>query len=98
MEDVAARHGACVVLGGDLNEQAHQPAWRHLAARLADCHAEAPAGSGHTFPARAPGLRIDAVFAAHDTPIVSCAVPATGPDVVRASDHVPVVAELRIGH
>ncbi|GAB2907339.1 endonuclease/exonuclease/phosphatase family protein [Nonomuraea fastidiosa] len=98
MEDVAARHGASIVLGGDLNEQDHQPAWRHLAARLADCHAEAPAGGGPTFPARGPHLRIDAVFAARDTPVVSCAVPATGPDAVRASDHVPVVAELRVGH
>jgi endonuclease/exonuclease/phosphatase family metal-dependent hydrolase len=28
MEDVAARHGASIVLGGDLNEQDHQPAPR----------------------------------------------------------------------
>lgn len=98
MEDVAARHGASVVLGGDVNEQDHQPAWRHLAARLADCHAEAPAGGGPTFPAHGPHLRIDAVFAARDTPVVSCAVPATGSDAVRASDHFPVVAELRVGH
>ncbi|MEV4798775.1 endonuclease/exonuclease/phosphatase family protein [Nonomuraea sp. NPDC049421] len=98
MEDAAARHDASIVLGGDLNEQDHQPAWRHMAARLADCHAEAPAGGGPTFRSPRPRRRIDAVFAAREIAVVSCGVPLTGTDQAGASDHFPVVAELRVGH
>ncbi|MEV0384443.1 endonuclease/exonuclease/phosphatase family protein [Nonomuraea sp. NPDC050643] len=99
MEGVAARFGAVIVLGADVNEQAHQPAWRFLAGRLADCHAVAPKGNGLTFPAASPAVRIDAVFAAREARVVSCGgadVPIA--DLAGASDHLPVIAELRLGH
>ncbi|GAA3208949.1 endonuclease/exonuclease/phosphatase family protein [Nonomuraea helvata] len=99
MERAAGRFGATIVLGGDLNEQAYQPAWRFLAARLADCYAVAPEGDGLTFTAARPALRIDGVFAARDARVVSCGgadAPIT--DLAGASDHLPVIAELRVGH
>jgi endonuclease/exonuclease/phosphatase family metal-dependent hydrolase len=116
MEGVAARYGAAIVLGGDINERPHQPAWRYLAGRLADCYAVAPKGEGHggkakgeghggeskgdglTFPAKDPSARIDGVFAARETQVVSCGgVNAESTDLAAASDHLPVVAELRVG-
>ncbi|MFI7700923.1 endonuclease/exonuclease/phosphatase family protein [Nonomuraea sp. NPDC049480] len=99
MERAAAPYGAAIVLGGDVNEQPHQPAWRYLAGRLADCYAVAPKGDGLTFPAERPAVRIDGVFAARDTRVVSCGgVDAGIADLAGASDHLPVVAELRVGH
>jgi endonuclease/exonuclease/phosphatase family metal-dependent hydrolase len=99
MERAAAPYGASIVLAGDVNEQAHQPAWRYLAGRLADCYAVAPEGDGPTFPAARPGVRIDGVFAARDAQVVSCGgVEAVRADLAGASDHLPVVAELRVGH
>ncbi|MFC4119419.1 endonuclease/exonuclease/phosphatase family protein [Nonomuraea zeae] len=98
MEGVAARYGAAIVLGGDINERPHQPAWRYLAGRLADCHAAAPEGDGLTFPAKSPSARIDGVFAARETRVVSCGgAEVTSADLSAASDHLPVVAELRLG-
>ncbi|MGN9839569.1 endonuclease/exonuclease/phosphatase family protein [Nonomuraea sp. H19] len=99
MERAAARFGAPIVLGGDINEQAHQPAWRYLAGRLADCYAVAPKGDGLTFPAAGPAVRIDGVFAAREARVVSCgAVDAGLGELAGASDHLPVIAELRVGH
>ncbi|MER7499999.1 endonuclease/exonuclease/phosphatase family protein [Nonomuraea pusilla] len=95
MERAAAAHDASVVLAGDVNEQAHQPAWRYLAARLADCYQAAPEGDGLTFTARRPAERIDAVFAAPGVRVVSCGGARAAPsDLTAASDHLPVVAEL----
>lgn len=99
MERVAGAYEAAIVLAGDVNEQAHQPAWRYLAGRLADCHAVAPKGDGLSFPAASPSARIDGVFAARDLRVVSCGgVDAPIADLAGASDHLPVVAELRVGH
>ncbi|WP_043638424.1 endonuclease/exonuclease/phosphatase family protein [Nonomuraea candida] len=99
IEGVAARYDAAIVLGGDVNERPHQPAWRYLAGRLTDCYAAAPKGDGLTFPAARPSGRIDGVFAARGTPVASCGgVDAPIADLAGASDHLPVVAELRVGH
>ncbi|MCK2220721.1 endonuclease/exonuclease/phosphatase family protein [Actinomadura sp. ATCC 31491] len=105
MERAAAPYGAAIVLGGDLNEQPHQPAWRYLAGRLSDCGAAAGGGGAPTFPAARPAARIDGVFAAPGASVLSCGDgtgagtgPGTGADpadLAAASDHLPVVAELR---
>ncbi|MFG3440565.1 endonuclease/exonuclease/phosphatase family protein [Nonomuraea sp. NPDC047897] len=78
MRRVSADHGAAVVLGGDINEQAHQPAWRYLAAQLVDCHPASGAGDGFTFSARRPRMRIDALFVASGTRVLSCAGAGAG--------------------
>ncbi|WP_084956869.1 endonuclease/exonuclease/phosphatase family protein [Thermoactinospora rubra] len=96
LERVAARFAAIPVLAGDLNERDHEPTWRYLAARLADCYARAPLGDAPTFPARNPTARIDAVFAGAGLEVDSCGVvPAPRADLAAASDHLPVVARLR---
>ncbi|NUT10396.1 MAG: endonuclease/exonuclease/phosphatase, partial [Nonomuraea sp.] len=97
MERLAAAHDAAIVLGADVNERQHLPAWRYLATRLADCHAAAPSGDGLTFPAARPAERIDAVFAAREARVVSCGGAAAGKaDLAGASDHLPVLAELQV--
>lgn len=86
---LVAASPSCVVLG-DLNELPGGPSWRRLGMNLRDLAPHA----GPTFPASAPATRIDAVLG-------SRGVSATGVRVVtdeaarRASDHLPVVAEIR---
>ncbi|MFC4059772.1 endonuclease/exonuclease/phosphatase family protein [Planomonospora corallina] len=92
---VAGRFGALPVLAADVNEQPGQPAWRRITERLADCYAAAPRGDGLTFPARNPGKRIDAIFAAAGIGVLSCGgADADSADLAAATDHLPVVAEL----
>ncbi|WP_162795570.1 endonuclease/exonuclease/phosphatase family protein, partial [Nonomuraea lactucae] len=98
MRRASAGFGAATVLGGDFNERPHQPAWRYLADQLVDCYPAAPVGDGFTFTARNPRARIDAVFAARGTRVVSCGgADAPTADLAGASDHLPVVAELGVG-
>ncbi|SEG84693.1 Metal-dependent hydrolase, endonuclease/exonuclease/phosphatase family [Nonomuraea solani] len=99
MEDVAAAYEAVIVLGADVNEREDRPAWRFLAGRAADCYAVAPKGDGLTFPSRSPSARIDGVFAEREARVVSCGgADASIADLAAASDHLPVVAELRVEH
>lgn len=95
LQAAADRFGALPLLAGDLNEQPHQPTWRHLTERLIDCYPVSPCGDGFTFPARGPHQRIDAIFAVADFTVISCGgVEADPTDLVIATDHLPVVAEL----
>ncbi|MFI5953507.1 endonuclease/exonuclease/phosphatase family protein [Cryptosporangium sp. NPDC051539] len=77
-----------VVLGGDINETDAGPAWRTLAARLAD------AGAGDAAPTFRT-RRIDGIFVTPGTAVKDYRVLDT-PDVSRASDHRPVVAEVEL--
>jgi endonuclease/exonuclease/phosphatase family metal-dependent hydrolase len=98
MRRAAGAYGAAIVIGGDLNEQETEPTWRYLAGQLTDCHPAAPRGDGLTFPARQPRERIDAVFAARGLTVVSCGgADASDADLGAATDHLPVLAELRVG-
>lgn len=80
---------APVVLGADLNETDTGESWRLLADGLTD----AGAGAGDTFPAGAPDRRIDAIFTDPRITVAGFAV-HTSPDALRASDHLPLVADL----
>jgi endonuclease/exonuclease/phosphatase family metal-dependent hydrolase len=83
---------APVVVAGDLNEPPDGPAWRLLAARRMDA---ARGDATPTFPAVGGRGRIDAV-------LVDPAIAVAGYRVVsstataRASDHLPVLADLDI--
>ncbi|MFD0686902.1 endonuclease/exonuclease/phosphatase family protein [Actinomadura fibrosa] len=94
------RYGAPVVLTGDINEEPDGPSWELLASRFQDCHAVAPAGEERTFSARDPRRRIDGVFADRAVEVVGCGVPGEGTaptaDYVLATDHRPVMADLRV--
>ncbi|MFI8346081.1 endonuclease/exonuclease/phosphatase family protein [Streptomyces sp. NPDC085596] len=89
------------VIGGDLNEGPAGPAFTQLADALQDAAAVAPRGGTDTFPATAPARRIDAVLATKGIEVLACGVPTdlpgvTGSDLRAATDHLPVLAALRI--
>jgi endonuclease/exonuclease/phosphatase family metal-dependent hydrolase len=82
-----------VVLAGDLNEGPDGPVWRELAGSWVD----SGAGTAEpTFPARRPRRRIDGVFVRGPALVTGCRV-VEHPDVLVASDHRPVVADLDLG-
>lgn len=91
MESLARKHDAPYVLGGDVNERQDGPAWQQIAGLLTDGHAVAPQGGSVTFGRHS---RIDGVFASRDLKVVGCGVPDADL-VAEASDHRPVLAELR---
>lgn len=76
-------------------------AFRLLAGRLQDCRSVRPWGADQTFPAHDPRLRIDAIFATAGIEVLGCGVPSglpgiTEPDLRAATDHLPVLAALRV--
>ncbi len=80
-----------LVLGGDLNEVPGGRAVGVLRSRLRDAWAEAGSGPGATYPASAPGARIDYL-------LVGAGVRVRGVEVAAApaSDHLPLVATLEL--
>ncbi|MEW2516145.1 endonuclease/exonuclease/phosphatase family protein [Streptomyces sp. NPDC046870] len=89
------------VAGGDLNEGPGGRTFRRLAGTLQDCRATAPWGGEFTSPATGPHQRIDAVFATKGIEVLGCGVPLDQPgvreaDLRAATDHLPVLAALRI--
>jgi endonuclease/exonuclease/phosphatase family metal-dependent hydrolase len=76
-----------VIAAGDLNEGPGGGAWRTVADGLIT--AESPA----TFPATLPRLRLDAIFVTPDVTVERYDVVDTD-RARRASDHLPVVADL----
>ncbi|ROP53741.1 endonuclease/exonuclease/phosphatase family protein [Streptomyces sp. PanSC9] len=89
------------VAGGDLNERPDGPTFRHLAAGLQDCRATAPWGGEFTSTPARPHQRIDAVFATKGVEVLGCGVPLDQPGITRAdltaaTDHLPVLAALRV--
>lgn len=79
---------APLILAGDVNETPDGPAWARISARLAD------GGGGHTYSAKRPHKRIDAIFADPGLEFLCCDVPVVGAIAV-ASDHRPLLAVLR---
>ncbi|GLW63035.1 hypothetical protein Arub01_12790 [Actinomadura rubrobrunea] len=99
LERARRRYGAPVVLAGDVNEEPGGASWTLLAEAFQDAYAVAPKGEEFTFSARAPRRRIDGVFADPGVEVVSCGVPddpAAAADYAAATDHRPVLAELRL--
>ncbi|MFE0732386.1 endonuclease/exonuclease/phosphatase family protein [Streptomyces antibioticus] len=101
LDRLAAMGVEHAVAGGDLNERPDGAAFTRLAAGLQDCRTVAPWGAEHTFPAGAPDRRIDAVFATKGVEVLGCGVPlglpgVTEDDLRAATDHLPVLAALRV--
>ncbi|MFF9348674.1 endonuclease/exonuclease/phosphatase family protein [Streptomyces sp. NPDC014734] len=89
------------VVAGDLNEVPGGAAFRRLAGRLRDCRTARPWGDENTFPSDDPLRRIDAVFTTEGIEVLGCGVPTalpgvSGADLRAASDHLPVLAALRV--
>ncbi|MFF3843970.1 endonuclease/exonuclease/phosphatase family protein [Streptomyces sp. NPDC002328] len=90
-----------VVAGGDINETPAGGTFARLSAALQDCRAVAPWGGELTFTPADPRRRIDAIFATEGVEVLGCGVPAGHPGVTErdlraATDHLPVLAALRI--
>ena len=101
LDHVAGQGTVYGVVGGDFNERPDGPAWRLLADRLQDGHATASWGSAMTSVPADPHQRIDAVFATPGVAVLACGVPdrlagIEPADLVAATDHLPVLAVLRI--
>ncbi|MGW0612234.1 endonuclease/exonuclease/phosphatase family protein [Streptomyces sp. NPDC002788] len=89
------------IAGGDLNERPDGRAFRRLADGLTDCRVAAPWGGEHTWTPADPGRRIDAIFATRGVEVLGCGVPSglpgvTDTDLRAATDHLPVLAALRV--
>ncbi|WP_030932681.1 endonuclease/exonuclease/phosphatase family protein [Streptomyces sp. NRRL S-646] len=89
------------IAGGDLNDRPTGRTFRRLAEDLQDCRVIAPWGSEFTFTPVAPFQRIDAIFATKGIEVLGCGVPlglpgVTEEDLRAATDHLPVLAALRI--
>lgn len=84
-----------VVVGADLNDEPGSPAWQKLDSRLVDSADAVGAPSPPTFPAGDPRRRIDAVLVDRRLQVTQYHVADT-PAVRRASDHLPVVADLHL--
>ncbi|SPF00957.1 endonuclease/exonuclease/phosphatase family protein [Streptomyces sp. MA5143a] len=89
------------VAGGDLNERPDGRTFRRLAGTLQDCWATAPWGSEYTSTPADPHQRIDAVLATPGIEVLGCGVPLGLPGISRsdlraATDHLPVLAALRV--
>jgi len=81
---------------GDLNSLPHGSVYRSFAARLSDAHLAGTQGRpAPTFPSRRPMLRIDHIFVSDDIEVTSAEV-VRSPLTRVASDHLPLIAQLRI--
>jgi endonuclease/exonuclease/phosphatase family metal-dependent hydrolase len=81
-----------VVVGADLNDELSGESWRALADGLVDC---CGADTTATYSCANPRRRIDAIFVDPWIEVLSYQVVDT-PIARRASDHFPVVADLRL--
>ncbi|MFI9461129.1 endonuclease/exonuclease/phosphatase family protein [Streptomyces xiamenensis] len=100
-ERLAGLGAPAAVLAGDLNEPPRGAAFRYLTRDLTDGWAAAPRGGEHTYPATGAVSRIDAVLATERVTVQECGVPLGHPGVTEhdlraASDHLPVLATLRV--
>ncbi|MFE3324184.1 endonuclease/exonuclease/phosphatase family protein [Streptomyces sp. NPDC059176] len=91
----------CAVAAGDINDQPDGRSFRRLASELQDCWAVRPWGAEYTSTPVDPHQRIDAIFATKRIEVLGCGVPLGLPgvgraDLVAATDHLPVLAALRI--
>jgi endonuclease/exonuclease/phosphatase family metal-dependent hydrolase len=84
------------VLLGDFNAPPYSRSYRLIADRLRDAQLANPAGEPQpTFHTRAPVLRLDHVFVTKSVEVVAAA-PVRTPLTRVASDHFPLLAELRV--
>ncbi|WP_342148075.1 endonuclease/exonuclease/phosphatase family protein [Methylorubrum sp. SB2] len=94
LADPACR--APTVLMGDFNATGWTRAYRRLARHLTDARGVAARIEGRaSFPSRLPLLRLDRVFVGAGVTVERLAV-VDGPLPRRASDHLPVLAEIRL--
>ncbi|WP_442910897.1 endonuclease/exonuclease/phosphatase family protein [Kitasatospora sp. NBC_01266] len=85
------------VIAGDFNEHPEDPGWTALAERYQDGWAVKPWGGEYTSRPGDPLQRLDAVFASPGIEVLACGVPPLPvAELLAATDHLPVVAVLRV--
>jgi endonuclease/exonuclease/phosphatase family metal-dependent hydrolase len=85
-----------LVVAGDINESPVAGAvWPALASAYRDAYAVAPDGREFTYSSSHPRDRIDGIFVSSGVEVIGCGVPDL-PELAAASDHLPVVAALRV--
>lgn len=87
--------GVPTIVAGDMNAAPGSATWRALTRGRTDAFAAAGDGDGYTSTAARPHQRIDGVFADPRITVRTAHV-VVHPDAARASDHLPVLAELEI--
>ncbi|MFC4468231.1 endonuclease/exonuclease/phosphatase family protein [Streptomyces xiangluensis] len=101
LDRLAAPGTPYAIAGGDLNERPGGRTFKRLATELQDCWAVAPWGGEYTSTPAEPHQRIDALFATEGIEVLGCGVPLglpgiTEADLRAATDHLPVLAALRV--
>ena len=102
LDRLAAASGELpAVVAGDLNDRPDGRSFGRLAAELQDCWAVRPWGGEYTSTPDRPHQRIDAILATKDVEVLGCGVPSglpgvTAADLRAATDHLPVLAALRV--
>ena len=79
-----------------MNFRSRSGAYRSLANRLRDVQLEAGRRPAATFPSRRPLVRIDYIFVQGAIQVVATQTARTSL-AIRASDHLPLIAELQLG-
>ena len=92
---VSNNSGTPIILCGDFNDVPESRTYERLAALFVDSWKVAGTGLGFTIPAEGPKKRIDYIWISRGSRIIPLKmwVPET-----RASDHLPIVAELEFRH
>ncbi len=85
------RSGRPYLLAGDFNNPPRGGFHRHLKAQLTDAFAQGGLGSGFTFPAKLPVMRIDYLWLSRGLRARRCFTVATN-----ASDHRATVADIEV--
>lgn len=101
LDRLAVMDAPHAVAGGDINDNPGGRSFDRIAAEMQDSWAVSPWGGEHTSRPGDPLQRIDAVFAGRDIEVLGCGVPSglpgvTDTDLRRATDHLPVLAALRV--
>jgi endonuclease/exonuclease/phosphatase family metal-dependent hydrolase len=84
-----------LIVCGDLNLRSRSKAYGRLANRLRDVQREVPRRPAATFPSRRPIVRIDHIFVQGEVQVLTAQTARTSL-AVRASDHLPLIAELQL--
>jgi endonuclease/exonuclease/phosphatase family metal-dependent hydrolase len=95
LTDMLAGAPPPLIVGGDLNESPEAPAVAWIAERYFDAFSRAGTGPGETFPAGRPRARIDYLFVTDDIRVAEVRV-GDDPEMLEASDHRPVIADLEL--
>lgn len=96
LADLTRGHDGPVLIGGDCNETPDGRAMTFLGDRFWDAWLLGGDVAGETFPASDPTARIDYLFLSEEVKVERVIVPSVMPEARVASDHLPVVAELRL--